>query len=241
MTNRSFKALVFAALALLMLHMTVHAQDVASSPQHKLVVVELFQSQGCSSCPPAETNLNAMADHPGVLALSFGVTYWDDLGWKDTFATSTYTERQWSYAHYHRRDTVWTPQMYINGHADLVGTDRAQLEAAIAQAQSDGPAIEWSGNSVSIKASSRANSAGDVWLVRYDPRTQNVAIGGGENNGRTLAQRNVVRELVHLGTWNGGEKTFSLPASSASELNTAALVQVQGGGDILSASVQGGR
>jgi hypothetical protein len=241
MAYRRFRTGAFAALTLLLLHVAVHAQEADPSARQKLVVVELFQSQGCSSCPPAEANLNAVADQPGVLALSFAVTYWDDLGWKDTFATSAYTERQWNYAHYHRRDTVWTPQMYVNGHADLVGTDRAQLQVAIAQAQSHGPSIEWAGNSVIIKADSSSNGASDVWLVRYDPRTQEVAIGGGENGGRTLAQRNVVREFSHLGTWDGRDKAFAIPALSASGLKTAALVQVQEGGDILSASVQDSR
>ena len=238
MANRSLQMRVLAVLTLLMLHVTAHAQYAVSSSQHKLVVVELFQSQGCSSCPPAEANLNAVADEPGVLALSFGVTYWDDKSWKDTFATSAYTERQWNYAHYHRRDTVWTPQMYVNGHADLVGTDRGQLENAIAQAQSDGPFIVWSKNNVTVKAATHPNAASDVWLVRYDPHTVKVAIGGGENSGRTLAQRNVVHEFVHLGTWNGNERTYSLPGSALAGLNTAVLVQTLGGGDILSASMQ---
>ncbi|WP_188795126.1 DUF1223 domain-containing protein [Dyella nitratireducens] len=205
----------------------------------KLVVVELFQSQGCSSCPPAEDNLNALADVPGVLALSYGITYWDGLGWKDTFATDAYTERQWRYAHHHQRDTVWTPQVYINGHTDLVGTNRAQLNEVIHQAQSAGPAIAWpAGDRVDVAASPGHYEASDVWLVRYDPRTLHVPVGGGENSGRTLDQRNVVRELVHLGEWKGNDAAFSLPAPSQPGLDTAVLVQVQGGGDILSAALQ---
>jgi hypothetical protein len=209
-----------------------------SPPKQRLVVVELFQSQGCSSCPPAEANLNALASEPDVLALSFGVTYWDDLGWKDTFATDAYTYRQWSYAHYRARDTVWTPQVYINGHTDLVGNDRAQLADVIAHAQSNGPTIQWSGDTLIVKSVLHPVGASDVWLVRYDPRTLQVAIGGGENGGRTLPQRNVVRELTRLGSWEGRDETFPIPMASMSGLKTAALVQIQGGGDILSASVQ---
>ena len=203
------------------------------------MVVELFQSQGCSSCPPAEENLNALAGDPQVLALSFGVTYWDSLGWKDTFATDAYTDRQWRYAHYRHRDTVWTPQVYVNGHTDLVGNDRAELNEAIREAQSTGPSIAWpSANRVEVKASSQHAGASDVWLVRYDPRTLHVPIGGGENGGRTLDQRNVVRELLHLGEWQGDDVAFSLPPPSLAGLDTAVLVQVPNGGDILSASVQ---
>ena len=223
------------------LAMGVYASDVSApdqTPASKLVVVELFQSQGCSSCPPAEENLNALADDPTVLALSFGVTYWDGLGWKDSFATDAYTDRQWRYAHYRHRDTVWTPQIYINGHADLVGTNRMQLNKAIQQAQSSGPAIAWaSAGRVQIKAAPGRYAASDVWLVRYDPRTLHVPIGGGENSGRTLDQRNVVRELVRLGEWTGNDAAYSLPAPSLPGLYTAVLVQEQNGGDILSANL----
>ncbi|WP_158545089.1 DUF1223 domain-containing protein [Dyella monticola] len=229
---------VAATYALLLLQPAVQAEDHSAAAQQSPVVVELFQSQGCSSCPPAEANLNAIATAPGVLALSFGVTYWDQLGWKDTFATDAYTQRQWDYAHHRRRNTVWTPQVYINGRTDLVGTDRSQLLEAIGNAQRSGPAIDWSGQSITIEASTKSSGAADVWLVRYDPRTLQVPIGGGENSGRTLAQRNVVRELIHLGTWNGDSVTFSLPASSSHELKTAALVQEQEGGPILGASVE---
>ena len=240
------RRIAYAGLMLsLALAAKVYASDVPTPGQtltSKLVVVELFQSQGCSSCPPAEENLNALADDPAVLALSFGVTYWDGLGWKDTFATDAYTARQWRYAHYRHRDTVWTPQVYVNGHTDLVGTNRAQLNEVIHQAQSNGPTIAWpSVDRVEIKASPDRHEASDVWLVRYDPRTLHVPIGGGENSGRTLDQRNVVRELLRLGEWKGGDEAFSLPAPSLRGLETAVLVQVQEGGDVLSASVQGAR
>jgi len=204
-------------------------------PAH-LVVVELFQSQGCSSCPPAEANLNAIAGQPGILALSFGVTYWDSLGWKDTFATEAYTDRQWAYAKHRQRDNVWTPQVYVNGHADLVGNDRAQLDQAIAHANTQGPQLSWEQGQLLVSAGKPATNC-DVWLVRYDPRTIDVAIGAGENSGRTLPHRNVVRELVHLGSWNGTPQSFTVPPSSAKGLATAALVQIEAGGDILSASI----
>jgi hypothetical protein len=230
---------MMAALVALSMQPSVHAQDHSGRVQQNLVVVELFQSQGCSSCPPAEENLNALADDPQVLPLSFGVTYWDGLGWKDTFATDAYTDRQWRYAHYHHRDTVWTPQVYVNGHTDLVGDNRSELNEVIREAQTAGPSIAWpSANRVEVRASAQHPSTSDVWLVRYDPRTLRVPIGGGENGGRTLDQRNVVRELVHLGEWQGDDVAFLLPAASLSGLNTAVLVQVQNGGDILSASVQ---
>ena len=92
-----------------------------------LTVVELYQSQGCSSCPPAIANINAIADRPDILALTFAVTYWDQLGWKDTFASPGFTARQYDYAHGLGHGGVYTPQVVINGRADLVGADRARI------------------------------------------------------------------------------------------------------------------
>ena len=233
MTNRPLLKLLLGAVSLLACCEIGYAQDLPA-PAH-LVVVELFQSQGCSSCPPAEANLNAIAGQPGILALSYGVTYWDSLGWKDTFATEAYTDRQWAYAKYHKRDNVWTPQVYVNGHADLVGSDRVQLDQTIEHATSQGPQLSWQKGQLVVGAGKPAATC-DVWLVRYDPRTINVAIGAGENSGRTLPHRNVVRDLVHLGMWDGRPRTFAVPPTSLAGLSTAALVQIEAGGDILSAS-----
>lgn len=234
MTTHPLVKLLLGALSLPACCELGYAQALpATTP---LVVVELFQSQGCSSCPPAEANLNAIAGQPGILALSYGVTYWDSLGWKDTFATQVYTHRQWAYAKYRKRDNVWTPQVYVNGHTDLVGSDRAQLDHAIKQANTRGPQLSWQQGQLLVSAG-KPTAVCDVWLVRYDPRTINVAIDAGENSGRTLPHRNVVRELVHLGTWDGSPSSFAVPPPSLAGLSTAALVQIKAGGDILSASM----
>jgi len=233
MTNHPFLKLLLSAVSLLARCEISYAQELPAPV--RLVVVELFQSQGCSSCPPAEANLNAIAGQPGILALSYGVTYWDSLGWKDTFATEAYTGRQWTYAKYRKRDNVWTPQVYVNGHADLVGSDRAQLDQAIEHATAQGPQLSWEKGQLVVGTGKPAATC-DVWLVRYDPRTINVAIGAGENSGRTLPHRNVVRELLHLGRWDGSPRTFAVPPASLAGLSTAALVQIEGGGDIVSAS-----
>lgn len=212
-----------------------------ASGAHSLVVVEIFQSQGCSSCPPAEANVNALAGKPGVLALSFAVTYWDDLGWKDTFAKPAYTNRQWDYAHAHGRDQVWTPQVYINGRTDLVGADRGELDAAVRHAAAAPAAAlpaTWSPGKLHLASSQAGNY--QVWLVRYDPRTVKTPIGAGENRGRLLPHRDVVHQLVHLGEWNGNPADFTLPAPMQGGLRTAVLVQTGKGGPILGASVEGG-
>lgn len=233
MTTRPLLKLLLGTWSLLAFCEIGAAQDLpAPTP---LVVVELFQSQGCSSCPPAEANLNAIAGQPDILALSFGVTYWDSPEWKDTFATKAYTDRQWAYARHRGRDNVWTPQVYVDGRVDIVGSDRAQLDKTIAHAKIQGPALAWQPNRLQVGAGKPA-AVCDVWLLRYDPRTLNVAIRGGENRGQTLPHRNVVRELIHLGTWDGSAHTYAVPAPSLAGLSTAALVQLRAGGDIVGAS-----
>lgn len=225
--------LLLGAFSLLAFNDIALAQEPPTSAP--LTVVELFQSQGCSSCPPAEANLNAIAGQSNILALSYGVTYWDSLGWKDTFAKQAYTDRQYDYAHYQHRSGVFTPQVYVDGQKDLVGSDRAQLNQVIAQSRMQGPSLTWAKGQLRVGAGKPSTPA-DVWLVRYDPRTLNVAIAAGENSGRTLPHRNIVREFVHLGTWSGSAQSFTLPAAKLPGLSTAALVQIPSGGDILSAS-----
>jgi hypothetical protein len=199
------------------------------------VVVELFQSQGCSSCPPANANVNALSERPDVLALSFAVTYWDRLGWKDTFDKPQFTERQWQYARAMGRQDVYTPQVVVNGRVAGVGADRGEIEGLIRRADrgASGPAVTISGESAEIGAGSAR--AADVWLVRYDPRTLEVSVRRGENAGKTLPHKNIVREMVRLGGWNGQSERFSLPTDD-SGLGTAILVQTAGGGPILAAA-----
>ena len=198
------------------------------------VVVELFQSQGCSSCPPANANLNAIADRPDVLALSFSVTYWDQLGWKDIFATPAYTARQWDYARAGGRAQVATPQVIVNGGPTIVGSNRAQLDALIARQgpARGGPAIEAAAGQVRVGAGA---AKGVVWLVRYDPRVRAVPIKAGENGGRTLPHRDIVRQLVRLGDYAGTAAAWPVPAASEPGLSAAVLVQRGNGGPITAA------
>lgn len=208
---------------------------VAASPGQP-VVIELFQSQGCSSCPPANAMLNRLADHAGLLPLNFGVTYWDRLGWKDKFAHPAYTERQWDYARSAKRGNVATPQFIINGHGVVTGSDAAQLAQAIRgeDRKNTGPTITVEGNNVRL-AAGRADGPATVWLVRYDPRTRNVDIGRGENAGRVLPHRNVVTGLRALGTWKGSSMTFAQPAYRDPNQRSAILVQRGTGGRIIAA------
>ncbi|WP_206615425.1 DUF1223 domain-containing protein [Solirhodobacter olei] len=216
------KLSALAALALL-----AAGQASAADRLHPTVVEE-FQSQGCNSCPPANANLNAIAGRADVLALSFSVTYWDYLGWKDTFGRPAYTERQWDYAKAGGRSTVYTPQMIGNRAGEIDRAIRTYDRGA------GGPRIGWEGGRLSVAGAGPKGGA-VVWLVRYDPRTLDVAVRAGENAGRTLPHRNIVKELVRLGSWQGGSASFALPPAGDPVLKTAALVQAGPGGPILAA------
>jgi hypothetical protein len=198
------------------------------------VVAELFQSQGCASCPPADADLNALADEPGVLALSFAVTYWDRLGWRDTFGSPAWTARQWDYARHAGRPQVATPQVIVNGGPAIAGSNRAELDATIAHEgpAHGGPALGVAAGHVTLGAGRGAPAT--VWLVRYDPRTIAVPIRAGENGGRTLPHRNIVRRLTRLGEWSGAPASFALPADVPG-LDGAVLVQRGAGGPITAA------
>lgn len=210
------------------------APALAADARHP-TVIELYQSQGCSSCPPANANVNALAARPDVLALSFAVTYWDGLGWKDVFARPQFTQRQWDYAKAFGNSQVWTPQVIINGRANITGTRADPLAALIARNDrgTAGPAVSIADGNVTLAGTTTRPA--DVWLVRYDPRVIDVPVKAGENGGRTLPHRNIVRELVRLGSWKGGAARFAIPAARLPGLATAAFVQTGTGGPIVAA------
>jgi len=226
----------FVPLAVLGLAWTASPAPADAADARHPTVVELFQSQGCSSCPPANANLNAMAGRNDVLALSFAVTYWDQLGWKDTFARPAFTQRQWAYAKAAGRGNVGTPQMIVNGRGALVGGQRQQVQAALKRFDrgNGGPEIA-SANGRVMVGKAAARKPATVWLVRYDPRVVNVAIRAGENGGRTLPHRNIVRSLQKLGQWKGDAVSFALPASGNSIWRSAVLVQQDSLGPVIAA------
>ena len=202
------------------------------------VVVELFESQGCSSCPPANANLATIAARPDVIALNFAVTYWDGPGWTDTFGSRRFTARQWDYAHAFHRTQVFTPQVVVDGRRDGVGINPADFARLVGQgsAAPARPGLKLTAISVSVGEGPKPAEAADVWLARYDPHTLQVAIHGGENGGKTLPHKNIVRELVRLGGWSGAPETLRLPAPRQPGLTDAVLVQLPRGGPILAAA-----
>jgi hypothetical protein len=208
--------------------------SVAKASADNPVVIELYQSQGCSSCPPANAALNAIADRADLIALNFSVTYWDRLGWKDIFGDKAYTQRQYDYAGALGNANVYTPQMVINGKRAITGNNPGELNRAIAASNpvSGRPSIESENGSVKIGTGSGTAA---VWLVRYDPRVQNVAVRSGENSGRTLPHKNIVRQLDRLGEWTGKPVQLSLTDSKSAGWKSVILVQRKGGGAIIAA------
>ena len=211
----------------------------ANAASKSPVVVELFTSQGCSSCPPANANLIKLSNRPGVLALSFAVTYWDYLGWKDIFDRPEYTDRQSDYEPPLGQSGPFTPQMVINGASTAVGDNLPIVENLIAAAKpAAGPEITLGSGSVTIGSANAPTTGADVWLVRYDPNVVEVPVGRGENTGRTLPHTHVVHSLKRLGGWTGGPLSFDL-SSPSDGYRTAILVQGTHGGPILAAATNG--
>lgn len=228
-------AAILGAGVLLSFVTSAKSEDVVV-PYSQPVVVELFTSQGCSSCPPANANLIALAERPNVLALSFSVTYWDYLGWKDPFGKPEYTQRQAIYEPKLGERGPFTPQMVVDGRASAIGFSLRQMDDLVsASPRKTGPSISLADGHVGIGvAKPRAQSA-DVWLVWYDPDIVEVPVRRGENSGRTLRHSHVVHNLVRLGDWSGNALSFKMPVAPEG-LKTAVLVQESQGGPILAAA-----
>jgi hypothetical protein len=202
------------------------------------VVVELFTSQGCSSCPPANANLIELSKRADVLPLSFAVTYWDYLGWKDIFDKPEYTDRQVAYEPPLGQQGPYTPQMVINGASTAVGNNLGEVEGLIANAHPlNGPDVSLGDGSVNIGSGTPAPGGADVWLVRYDPNIVEVPVARGENTGRTLPHTHVVHALERLGGWTGTAQNYAIPAAQ-SGLKTAVLLQASHGGALLGVATE---
>jgi hypothetical protein len=202
-------------------------------------VVELFTSQGCSSCPPADKILGELAKDPSVIALSLPIDYWDYLGWKDTLADSRFSARQKAYSHMRGDRDVYTPQVVVNGAAHVIGSDRARIEGAIKdtgktdKVMSLPVTMSLSGKqlTVSVAATKDANTPmrGEIWLCSISKAVP-IAIGRGENRGREVTYHNVVRNLVKVGDWNGSAGSWTVPLDSVMyDGIDAAAVLVQDG------------
>ena len=212
-------------------------------------VVELYTSEGCSSCPPADAALYTVKqDRHDLLVLSYHVDYWNYLGWTDPFSSAMFTDRQHAYAQHMRERYVYTPQIIINGHHVVKSPDQQTIKVAsnqtaplqdivdltLAPRDKNHPAR----GSIKLRTLSPQNNANGLklWLVGFDDeRARNVR--SGENAGRRLVHANVVREMIDLGTWNGTADQRSFTMTSPCDGGVAVLVQDGSGGPIIAASM----
>ena len=224
----------FAALSVLIASGLSRPSAAGEGP----VVVELFTSQGCSSCPPADALLDELTEQPDVIALSFHVDYWDYIGWQDPFADPAYTQRQRNYRPHLGNRFIYTPQMVIDGHIDVVGSRREQVSRAIEEARADEKLpVSLSRDSVSLPAGTAPKGGATVWIAFLDERHE-TQVGAGENGGRKLVNSHVVRKLSAIGTWKGEALSIPLAGneSDAGRYGCAVLVQENGSGRILGAA-----
>lgn len=195
-------------------------------------VLELFTSQGCSSCPPADELLAKYAEHDDILALSFNVDYWDMRGWEDTLASHDYTERQRNYAAARGDGQIYTPQLVVDGRMHVVGSSKKKIDAALDTANGLPVPVSLSmtGDSVSVGiAATTGQPHATLWLVMYD-KSVTVPIERGENSGRTLTYTNVVRKLRPIAMWKGAAMSVDLPRSEIAQAKVgscAVLLQAE--------------
>lgn len=204
------------------------------------VVVELFTSQGCSSCPEADKFFHKLAGHEGVIALSMHVDYWDYIGWKDSFGSAANTRRQRAYAKAAQRRVVYTPQMVINGADDVVGNRPMDVVDVIDRHRRLPRTVdlELSRDGGTLVVEAEAVAALDapltVQLLRYQPEST-VHIKRGENAGRTISYANVVTEMTVLGDWDGSA-LLRLEAEAGGDAPVAVLLQKKGGAGMIEAA-----
>jgi hypothetical protein len=201
-------------------------------------VVELFTSQGCSSCPPADQVIGDLSSDPSIIALSMPIDYWDYLGWKDTLADSRFSARQRAYSRMRGDREVYTPQVVVNGSAHVIGSDRAGIESAIgktdrsAGVMSVPVTMSLSGKQINVSVAASngpAISHGEVWICSIT-KSVPISIAKGENRGQQLTYHNVVRNLLKVGDWNGRPESWTVPLENLTRDGVdGAVVYVQDG------------
>jgi hypothetical protein len=244
---RHGRALLSACCLLVTIMVGVQAGAAPSPP----VVVELFTSQGCSSCPAAEAFLGELAARGDVLALAYHVDYWDYIGWRDPFATRETTQRQRDYARMLNQKYVYTPEMVVNGVAHGTGSDReaiTDLIARQAEEASEGPAVRigdapGGGLAIHIGPTVDPRAFGGrpatIWFILFD-REHRTSVALGENGGKTLVEHQIVRSIRPVGTWRGSPTEILLDAEEGqfTEGGCAVLLQRDGTGPIIAAAIR---
>jgi hypothetical protein len=210
--------------------------DLSPAAAGPRAIVELFTSQGCSSCPPADRILGDLAGEPSIIALTLPIDYWDYLGWKDTLADPRFTARQKAYSRARGDRDVFTPQMVVNGAVQVVGSDRAQIDGAIEASRTTPGAmsvpltVSQSGKTLNVAVGPSGTGRGEVWICAV-ARSVAVTIARGENRGKQMIYHNVVRNWLKVGDFNGAATQWTIPLENlAREGVDAAVVFLQDGG-----------
>jgi hypothetical protein len=229
MLRRRLVSAAFVAVILIASHGVSRAGPKA--------VLELFTSQGCSSCPPADRLLGEFANDTSIIALSLPIDIWDYLGWKDTLALAGHSARQRAYAELRGDRQVYTPQMVVNGSVHVLGSDRTAIEHAIVQTKHNTAVMtlpvlastDGSDLTVTIKGAPDGEPDGEVWLCPLSTAIA-VAIGRGENRGHTVTYHNVVRSWRKLGNFDGSDSTWTIPLAQIEkgDIDGAAVLVQQG-------------
>ena len=211
-------------------------------PSRDPVVLELYTAQGCANCGEANQYAAKLAERPDVLVLTFPVDYWDYLGWEDTFAKPEFSERQKAYVTRLDLREPYTPQVVVDGRQQAPGLREELVERLLREAlrtPKPAPDIAFIGpRRVDVGSGRPPKGGAEVWLVRYDPREQEVQVKSGDNRGRTVVQKNVVREIRRLGPWRGRPTAYRVRPGEEG-LKTVVLVQAARGGRILGVGEQG--
>ena len=208
-----------------------------ANPSHGPAVVELYTSQGCSSCPPADRVLGELSMMPNVIALAFHVDYWDDIGWRDRYSIPNAVERQRRYVEALRLSSAFTPQAVVDGRSSFVGSDKRRILDALAAdpiGETVPVSLEVSHGVLTVSVPEREDRrAYQVFVAAYLPQAT-TPVGRGENSGRTLQEFNIVRQFRSIGTWSGHASVFRVPVESfpADASRVAVLLQRDGQGPI---------
>jgi hypothetical protein len=214
MTNCRTKLLGLAAIAAIGSIAVISSTAAAETR----AVLELFTSQGCDSCPPADKLIGELSKDPSVIALTAAVDYWDYLGWKDTLALAGHGNRQRAYARVRGDRDVFTPQVIVNGSAQALGSDKSQIERAIAQSRRLPATLSMPltlgvhDGTLTVNAPAGKSEHAEVWLCPLSTIVP-VEITRGENKGKSITYHNVVRRWIKMGEWSGSAGAWSLPLS----------------------------
>ncbi|MDO1560190.1 DUF1223 domain-containing protein [Brevundimonas sp. 2R-24] len=228
------------AIALLLLAAFGLPAKAQEGRERPLTVVELFTAQGCDGCPDANAYAAGLARNPDLIVLTYGVDYWDYLGWEDTFARPEFVERQRAYRAALRQRDIYTPQVVINGHGQAPGVRAEALDTLLGEERGRPRAVidtrfQNDGQRIAVGSGRAPRGGADVWLVRYQAEVDPVLVRRGENRGVSVPHANVVRELADIGDWRGRAASYDLPEPSVPGLTTVVLVQARATGEILAA------